>query len=222
MVFGCAGKQVKKTILYLRTDLYYEKMIAGGSVGHTLGVIQGFLDLDYEVICIATCMQNLIQKLKIKKMYSIGKPALLKFMRWRLSTFFLSFTVFLQGYKILNQQSITAIYQRYTILNCSGVLLSYFFDKKLILEYNGSELWVDKHWSSSKGFLKLTWLVKYIEKLNLAQADFIVVVSEALKTELIQRRIQEDKILVNPNGVDPNYFVPVSYQKKEVVCESQL
>jgi glycosyltransferase involved in cell wall biosynthesis len=213
---------MKKTILYLRTDLLYDELVAGGSVGHTLGVIQGFLDLDYEVVCIATSMQNLIQKLKIKKMYSLSKPPLLKLLRWRISTFVQSFRVFWQGYTILKQQSIAAMYQRYTILNCSGVLLRWWFGKKLILEYNGSEVWVDKHWSSSKGFLKLTWLVAFIEKLNLSQADFVVVVSEALKIELMKRGVQENKILVNPNGVNPDFFVPVSYQNKEAVCESQL
>ena len=34
----------KKTILYLRTDYSKEKLIAGGSVSHTLGVIEGLLE----------------------------------------------------------------------------------------------------------------------------------------------------------------------------------
>jgi glycosyltransferase involved in cell wall biosynthesis len=44
--------------------------------------------------------------------------------------------------------------------------------------------------------------------LNLTCADLIIVVSEEMQEELIQRRIDKDKILINPNGVDPSVYSP--------------
>src|SRR6185312_10629938 len=44
--------------------------------------------------------------------------------------------------------------------------------------------------------------------LNLAAADLVVVVSKAIKEELIGQGIDSAKILVNPNGVNPDRYTP--------------
>jgi len=44
--------------------------------------------------------------------------------------------------------------------------------------------------------------------LNLRGADGVVVVSAPSRDELIERGIASDKILVNPNGVDPEIYSP--------------
>jgi glycosyltransferase involved in cell wall biosynthesis len=44
--------------------------------------------------------------------------------------------------------------------------------------------------------------------LNLRAADLIVVVSDAMREELLGRGIDEARILVNPNGVDPDRYSP--------------
>jgi glycosyltransferase involved in cell wall biosynthesis len=74
-----------------------------------------------------------------------------------------------------------------------------------VLEYNGSEIWVQQHWGKP---LKYEELSERIELLNLLAADLIVVVSQPIKDELTRRGIEADKILVNPNGVDPNRYSP--------------
>jgi glycosyltransferase involved in cell wall biosynthesis len=56
--------------------------------------------------------------------------------------------------------------------------------------------------------LKYERLSKRIELLNLETADVVVVVSQALKEELLRRGIDAEKILVNPNGVDPDRYSP--------------
>jgi glycosyltransferase involved in cell wall biosynthesis len=74
----------------------------------------------------------------------------------------------------------------------------------LILEYNGSELWVASHWDPAR-FLGL---LKLCERACIRAAFLIVVVSEALRNELLQQGVPEDRILVNPNAVDPMGFQP--------------
>jgi UDP-N-acetylglucosamine 2-epimerase (non-hydrolysing) len=59
------------------------------------------------------------------------------------------------------------------------------------LEYNGSEVWLARHWEKP---LKYASITEEIELLNLKFADLIVVVSNVLKKELIGRGIPNEKI----------------------------
>jgi len=96
------------------------------------------------------------------------------------------------------------IYQRHGRFAVAGALLSRRVRRPLVLEYNGSEVWISKHWDPAKF---VPWL-SVCEEISLAAATLITVVSEALKNELVERGIPEEKILVNPNGVDPDLFYP--------------
>ena len=94
------------------------------------------------------------------------------------------------------------IYQRHGRYVVAGALLSRRLRRPLVLEYNGSEVWISKHWDPAKF---LPWL-RICEEISLAAAALITVVSDALRQELIERGVPEEKILVNPNGVDPDLF----------------
>jgi glycosyltransferase involved in cell wall biosynthesis len=76
--------------------------------------------------------------------------------------------------------------------------------RPLFLEYNGSEVWVGKHWDRV-GSLDL--LERY-ERLNLDAAARIFVVSEVERRNLEARGVAAEKIIVNPNGVDVERFRP--------------
>ena len=76
--------------------------------------------------------------------------------------------------------------------------------RPLFLEYNGSEVWVGKHWDRV-GSLDL--LERY-ERLNLDAAARIFVVSEVERRNLEARGVRAEKIVVNPNGVDVERFRP--------------
>jgi hypothetical protein len=76
--------------------------------------------------------------------------------------------------------------------------------RPLLLEYNGSEVWVGKHWDRV-GSLDL--LERY-ERLNLDAAARIFVVSEVERRNLEARGVRDEKIVVNPNGVDVERFRP--------------
>ncbi len=97
-----------------------------------------------------------------------------------------------------------ALYQRHGRFVVAGVLLSLLSRLPFILEYNGSEDWFADHWDPARF---RTWL-RLAEDISLARAHLIVVVSEALRQELLQRGVSEDRILLNPNGVDPATFQP--------------
>jgi glycosyltransferase involved in cell wall biosynthesis len=64
---------------------------------------------------------------------------------------------------------------------------------------------MNRHWGRP---LKYEPLSSKIEMLNMNRADLVVVVSRAMRDELVGRGVGPDRILVNPNGVDPDRYSP--------------
>jgi glycosyltransferase involved in cell wall biosynthesis len=104
----------------------------------------------------------------------------------------------------LRRRVVGSLYQRHGRFLIVGALLSARMKVPLILEYNGSELWIANHWDSAR-FSR--WL-KICEDVSIQRAHHIVVVSQPLKQELMERGIPEERIILNPNGVDPCIFRP--------------
>jgi len=106
-------------------------------------------------------------------------------------------------------QEITArapdfIYQRYGRFSWAGVEACVRAGRPLFLEYNGSEVWVGQHWDK----VGMLGLLERCERLNLRAAARIFVVSEVERRNLLRAGIAEEKIVVNPNGVDTEKFRP--------------
>jgi len=96
------------------------------------------------------------------------------------------------------------IYQRYARFSWAGVVAANRTKRPLFLEYNGSEVWVGRHWDRV-GSLDL--LERY-ERLNLDAAARIFVVSAVERRNLEARGVAAEKIVLNPNGVDVERFRP--------------
>jgi glycosyltransferase involved in cell wall biosynthesis len=96
------------------------------------------------------------------------------------------------------------IYQRYARFSWAGVAAAVRTGRPLFLEYNGSEVWVGRHWDRV-GSLSL--LERY-ERLNLRAAARIFVVSEVERKNLAARGVASEKIVLNPNAVDVESFRP--------------
>ena len=96
------------------------------------------------------------------------------------------------------------IYQRYSRFSWAGVKASLRTGRPLFLEYNGSEVWVGQYWDRT-GMLTL---LARCERLNLSAATRIFVVSDVDRRNLMRAGFSEEKIVVNPNGVDVEIFRP--------------
>jgi glycosyltransferase involved in cell wall biosynthesis len=96
------------------------------------------------------------------------------------------------------------IYQRYNRFNCAGVLLSTLSGLPLLLEYNGSEVWVGRNWDP----IGMAPLLGRFERTNQRRADLITVVSSAEGRNLLALGVPAERIVVNPNGVDTGQFHP--------------
>src|SRR6266849_2122773 len=104
----------------------------------------------------------------------------------------------------IERAPIDLIYQRYGRFTWAGVESSLRTGAPLFLEYNGSEVWIGKHWDMS-GMIPL---LERFERLNLDAAARIFVVSEVERRNLLRNGIADEKIVVNPNGVDTEKFRP--------------
>ncbi|HET6670005.1 MAG TPA: glycosyltransferase [Pyrinomonadaceae bacterium] len=96
------------------------------------------------------------------------------------------------------------IYQRYARFSWAGVVAALQMKRPLFLEYNGSEVWLGRHWDR----VNRLDLLERFERLNLAAAERIFVVSEVERKNLEGAGIAPQKIIVNPNAVDTRIFRP--------------
>jgi glycosyltransferase involved in cell wall biosynthesis len=195
--------------IYLRTFFNFN-LKAGGSVSHTAGVINSLRKkVDLQVIS-----NDVLPEVEAD--VRIIKPGLLgKGPQNNLYEILYNFKL----RKILKNEIkiYDAIYHRYT----GNSFIAAWFAKKysipLILEFNSSVVWAIKNWTIQQKFpksllrhlfnriIRLPLTIR-IEKYNLYHASIVVVVSAALKEVLLKMGVPESKILVNPNGVDPDKY----------------
>jgi glycosyltransferase involved in cell wall biosynthesis len=196
--------------LYLRTDLWFG-VKSGGSVGHIAGVLNNLSNhFLKEPIFFTTDKIPTVNDLIEQNQLILPNDY------WdfsELPTIASNFS-FKNSFGEVKLDEISVIYQRYSINNYLGVEIAQKLSIPLIIEYNGSEVWISKNWGRP---LKYENLSKKIELLVLKKADLIVVVSSPIKNDLVKLGINSDKILVNPNGVDPDIYTPTldSSQLKE-------
>ncbi|HEV8122347.1 MAG TPA: glycosyltransferase family 4 protein, partial [Candidatus Polarisedimenticolia bacterium] len=176
---------------------------AGGSVAHTAGVAGGFAKAGASLSFISTAPpatvdpdRHPIHLVPPSRRYNILREVpyfahALRFAR--------------ASGRILREQPADLLYQRFDPASCAGVILSRRLGVPLVLEFNGSEVWIADHWDRP---YRHRDLFRDTETVNLEHADLIVVVSEVLRDGLIQRGVAEDRVVVRPNGVDPERYRP--------------
>ncbi len=196
-------------LLYLRT-VHAFNLTAGGSVGHTAGVINAFKQhIDIEVVSNdalvgVNCDVNII------------KPTIIPFLPSAVNEMLYNIKLIR---KLSDISSFDAIYHRYSGFSFAGAFLARKKELPLVLEFNSSDVWKIKHWEQPKNglvglFKKLFQnlfilpIVQFLELYNLYRASIIVVVSEVLKENILKHNVPLEKILVNPNGTDPTIYSP--------------
>lgn len=186
--------------LYLRTILWLG-VRNGGAVTHTEGVIKGLVRKKIEVSLISPSGEFVsIQSRKFKTTdvpfpgaYII--PRELNMLRYgrRISNALKNYAKDFNG----------VIYQRNSSADISGVEFARKRGLPLVIEFNGSESWLSKHWGAR---LNLKWLVENAERVTLRHAHAVVAVSDVLRKQLIQLGVEPGRIICVPNGYDPDLF----------------
>jgi glycosyltransferase involved in cell wall biosynthesis len=198
----------RKHALFLNGNLWFG-VKAGGSVGHISGVVNGLLGHGLAVTFASPGGKLLTRPeakyLELEPPEHFGIPWESNFYRF--------------NYDIADQvlaspaSGADFIYQRLSVANYSGVLLSRRLNLPLILEYNGSEAWVARNWGKP---LREQELAEAAEEACLRHAHLVVTISSVLEDELAARGVPRERIVTYPNCIDPEMFDPARFSSADV------
>jgi glycosyltransferase involved in cell wall biosynthesis len=195
-------------VAYLNCNLWFG-LKAGGSVGHISGVANSLMDHGLSLRLFAVGGRLLVdERAVLVPLVARSIPALpierthYRFNRRCVSSIGREFS----------KHDVGFIYQRLSLGNYTGVALSRRFGVPLVLEYNGSEAWVAKNWGRP---LRYHVTAVLAEDVALRHAHVIVTVSDVLRSELIERGVDSDRIVTYPNCVDPKIYDPARFPAEE-------
>jgi glycosyltransferase involved in cell wall biosynthesis len=186
--------------LYLRLDktLSWMGSFVGGAATHTTGVINGFLQNGLSVEVLASGRPEGVSGAAVTEV-----PG-----RWMYDLFWpVTSTDYSRSLvRAAGDGPFDFVYQRYMLGAFAGLELARRRGVPLVLEFNGSDLWVMRHWGG--GRLRFEGTLGELERRNLTDASLVVVVSEVLKEQVVEAGVPADRVLVNPNGVDVDVLAP--------------
>jgi glycosyltransferase involved in cell wall biosynthesis len=189
-------------VAYLRSDLW-TGVPAGGSVAHTAGVAEGFVRGGADLYFVSTGRPGLIDEARTP-VHRVPPSRLYNLFR-EVPYFAHALRFERRAGQVLSAAPPDLIYQRFDPSSVAGVGLARRRGVPLVLEYNGSEVWIADHWDRP---FRWRTLFADTESVNLQHADLIVVVSEVLREGLVARGVEPERILVRANGVDPDRYHP--------------
>jgi glycosyltransferase involved in cell wall biosynthesis/ubiquinone/menaquinone biosynthesis C-methylase UbiE len=196
--------------VYLRTD-FWAAITSGGSYGHTCYVAKE-LAAGGSLVCLMAQRYPLLDDYAVRQIV-LAPPATESIHENDL----VRATAF---YYPIVRAAVEAIrpdylYERLCLGNYVGAALSRDLGIPYIVEYNGSEMSMRLSFDGERYMHEAMYLKA--EELAFAQATAISVVSEEIRTSLVDRGVPTEKILVNPNGVDLDVYRPAGRDEREVV-----
>lgn len=187
-------------VVYLRTDLdlALAPLLAGGSVAHTVGVLAAFATSGREVELWSTGdLADVPRAVRERRL-----PVILRGnMATEIAELFSGLRQALATRRG-DASEVAFLYQRYSLNNLAGVILSAWWGVPLVLEANGSEA----KWRSDWASVQFPALARATERAILRRADRIVAVSENAARDLVAAGGPADRIRVVPNGVEVDRF----------------
>ncbi len=198
-----------KRILYLDANISLGTSV-GGSIGHTAGVIDGFLqhgfEVDYASLKPIPTDRTGARWLKLEPESLLAIPPELNFYKYA--------DVIERKIAPLHRANPWSfIYQRFSLHNFIGPRLGRKLNIPVVMEYNGSEAWAAENWGTK---LALHDAAIAAESTALGSADLLITVSDQLGYDLKRRGIPDSRIVVYPNCVDPDTFDAARFTSEEL------
>lgn len=198
-----------KRVAYLNANLWFG-VKAGGSVGHISGVVNGLLKEGYDVNFFSAGSRLMVSP---RARYCQLEPPSGYGLPFDGNYYNFSLDVSDKVNAVLDKQKCAFIYQRMSVANYSGVILSRKRRLPLVLEYNGSEVWIAAKWGRP---LSHPDIAEKAEEVCLRHAHAIVTVSDVLRDELVNRGVALEKIISYPNCIDQEMFDPNRFSPQDV------
>ncbi len=199
--------QISGLGIYLRSD-FWVRIRSGGSYGHTCYVAKELAATTERLKCVMAQPYEMLDDLGLNQIIleAPGEDGN------DLNILSATKTYFQQLEKLIVEEKPAYIYERLALGSYSASKISQKYKIPLIVEYNGSEISMKRSFDGIGYAFEDLYLL--IEETVLRQATIIVVVSEQIRNALIRRGFSDDKILVNPNGVDPDDYQPADAVEK--------
>jgi glycosyltransferase involved in cell wall biosynthesis len=194
--------------LYLKPVMTFGAPV-GGAVAHTAGVVNALARGGQKVVALQLGRQAVISP----KVEQVDVPlGFISAYPYELN-FHIRHRRFVRtAAKYLRNLKPNYIYQRYCSNDLTGPLLRRRTHIPLVMEFNGSEVWIQKNWGRAFRFERSA---EMIERANLRAADLVVVVSDEIKKQVEANGVSSDRILVHPNCVDPTVFDPKNFTAEQ-------
>lgn len=191
----------KSLLVYLKTNLSFGTK-AGGSFGHISGVCNQ-LSNRMSVKYLSAEEPVMIDAEVTKHRLDIG--AVNYSFPFEANPLKVNCELMRRTEQVIADNKPNCIYSRLTLYNFTSAFLANKYRIPLIVEYNGSEVWIQGNWSSGLRYQKVA--IK-IEDYVLKSADLVVTVSDVLRDDLLGRGISSEKIVNYPNCIDPTSYNP--------------
>lgn len=194
-------------VAYVRLD-FWANIKAGGSYGHTCYVANFLAKRCHELAVFMpnhfSLLDNMgIPQFVIDKIGDGNEDNLILANEYYYSRLKLAWQIMKPAF----------IYERICLGSYVGARLAHELNIPYIVEYNGSEITMMN--SYGDGHYKYTDFYLWAELMAFKQATAISVISQVVADDLIGRGVPKDKILVNPNGADPESYAPVTLAQKK-------
>lgn len=191
---------VPGTGVYLRLD-YWNEPSPGGSYGHTCYVAKELDRITDKLVCFTAGRYDLLDELGINQVVvpldMLGTDrAILEASThyyWRLKS----------AIEALNP---AFIYERLVPGSCAGAMIAQDLKIPYFLEFNGSEVEMSRTFGGQA--FEEENLFLYAERIALNQASLVSVVSEPLVDSVLKAGVPRERIIMNPNGADPDSYKP--------------
>jgi len=204
------GGRIVGTGVYLRTD-YWGKIETGGSYGHTCYVAKELSAVTDHFVCLMANQFDLLRVLGVRQV-CLQSPSSESNEEAILAA---SPSYNLQVRPVLETIRPAYVYERLVLGNLTGAQLCRELGIPYLVEYNGSEVSMMRSFGTD-GYANAD-LFERIEDAAFAQATMVSVVSDVIRDSLVARGVDPRKILVNPNGVDPDAYRPATRIERDAV-----
>lgn len=186
---------------YVRLD-YWSKLKTGGSYGHTCFLANSAAKMSKNFECVFANKYELLDWLGVRQtLLGHNSPA-------RTSTDLIYYG---NQFKdrlcaALNKLKPAYVYERSVLGNAAAAEWCDKHNVPYIVEYNGSELAMARTFGQP---YELETELEKLEDYQFAVASVVNVISEPVADSLVARGIPREKILVNPNAVNPDVYKPL-------------
>jgi glycosyltransferase involved in cell wall biosynthesis/ubiquinone/menaquinone biosynthesis C-methylase UbiE len=194
--------------LYVRTD-FWARITSGGSYGHTCYVAKELAATTSRFACLLAQRYALLDTLGVPQVAMDPPPTFVN--EEAMVTASDHYYPSLKTACLLLRPAY--IYERLCLGNWVAPLLSHELQIPYLVEYNGSEISMQRSSNNAPPFFADVYVKA--EEVAFRQATAISVISEHVKSDLVSRGVDARKILVNPNGADLESYAPATPDEKQ-------